>query len=265
MRLLVREDGRINGAKFRLPDGGTRRISAGAVVLASGTLENTRLYAQALAHTGYRVTRWPGLNDHLPHGFIAPLPAALRRDWVAPERAFLWADHDARLRGNLFVDIHTARQPEPVLDLWWLAQQEEPFLDSILFVPEEEVWSARVEAGLRNLDSSAMERRDQYARGLLEALSLPEERVPADGPPDLYTAVDRAQATGRAVRYVNPLGHSDHEAGTIALGAHLAPGGRAPWADGLFVAGPATFPAPGAANPTLTMIALAAQTAAAIV
>jgi len=263
--LLIDRGGRPTGVVLR-GSAGRVSISAGTVVLAAGTLENTRLYAGALAALGHPQSHWPGLNDHIPHGFVAPLPPTLKAAWTAPDRAFLWAPHDAMLLANLFVDVHTYGLPEPVLDLWWLAQQEEPFLDAVDFAaPSSGDTGARIVSALRPLDHLAMDRRDAVLGDLLAALDIVEEPVERADLADLYQAVPRALGNRHAVRYVNPLGTSDHEAGTIPLGAHLDQGGRVPWSSRLFVTGPATFPTPGAANPTLTIMALAAQTAAAIV
>src|SRR5262249_62375236 len=67
----------------------------------------------------------------------------------------------------------------------------------------------------------------------------------------------------------DPLGSTHHEAGTLWVGA---PGSSITNKDGKFhhisnayVAGPALFPRIGSANPTLTALALARNTASAIV
>ena len=61
-----------------------------------------------------------------------------------------------------------------------------------------------------------------------------------------------------------PLGAVDHEAGTLALSAVVEEDGELAKGSGIFVVGPATFPRSGAANPSLTILALAARSAAAI-
>jgi len=262
LRLLTDGD-RVTGALFGVPGGGTRTIGTDVVVLAAGVLENTRLYAQALASTGQVIAAWRGLNDHITHGYIVSLPAALDGAWSRPDRAFLWAETEAEVNANLFVDVHAAGLPEPILDLWWMAQQEEPFDGAVCFEPGDEVWAARVDAGLSSLDHAAIARRDEVGTQLLKSLAV--HTIDESEPVETAVAIERSLATRRTSRYVNPLGIADHEAGTVRLGAHLGFGGRSPWAANLFLVGPGTFPAAGAANPTLTIIALAAQTAATIV
>ncbi|HEX6870560.1 MAG TPA: FAD-dependent monooxygenase [Micromonosporaceae bacterium] len=143
---LLLDGDRVTGAVFRLPDGTTRTVTAEVVVLAAGALENTRLYAQALALRQEPVLTWPGLNDHLTHGIVVPLPDSLRAAWSAPDRAFLWSEQESAYRANLFVDVHAMGLPEPILDLWWIAQQEEPFTDSIGFTPDGGTWPARIDS-----------------------------------------------------------------------------------------------------------------------
>ncbi|WP_433652908.1 FAD-binding protein [Micromonospora zamorensis] len=259
---LVTDHDAVTGAAFRLPDGTTRTITADTVVLAAGALENTRLYAQALGAVREPVLNWPGLNDHLTHGIVVPLPESLRDGWSAPDRAFLMGDLEARFNGNLFVDVHAAGMPEPILDLWWIAQQVEPFPDSISFQADSPVWSARIESKPNEADELSIARRDEFAIDLLTRLGVKE--IDQVAPDAIAVAIGRALGDRRAVRYHHAPGIADHEAGTLSLGTHLLPGGRSSWAANLYVAGPASFPTPGAANPTLTILALGAQTAAAI-
>jgi choline dehydrogenase-like flavoprotein len=261
LRLTLR-GGRVTGALFQLSDGSRRKIAADVVVLAAGTLENSRLYAQALADEGAMRCVWPGLNDHLEHGFIVPISQSLLKWWSKPERAFLWAHFEPVFGANLFVDIHAGGLPEPILDVWWMAQQVEPFNDSIHFNTGGEIWSGSIRAGLSSSDCRAIAARDEYALEILQALSVHEsESKPLR---DYRSAIEEALTSRKAIKYLNPLGTADHEAGTVSLGKHLAFGGRAHWSSNFFVTGPASFPPAGAANPTLTILALATQTAAVI-
>lgn len=73
-----------------------------------------------------------------------------------------------------------------------------------------------------------------------------------------------ASDTQTVVTYAWPLGAGDHEGGTLPLGSVLQHDGAVREVDGVYVAGPATFPRAGAANPSLTTLALARMTAQAI-
>lgn len=268
IRVLV-EAGSVRGVLLAAPDGRTREVRADVVVLAAGTLENTRLYAQALAEEGDIVTHWPGLNDHVTHGYAIPLPSALAERWARSNHRFLRSDHEDELNANLFMEVHAAGLAEPVLDLWWMAQQEEPFRDEIRFDPPghapsraNDAWVARVDASFSAADEEAIRRRDEITGKLLEALDVgtaPEGRFV-----DFDPAAEAAIATGTANHYISRLGTADHEAGTVPLGQRLGFGGSSPSVGNLFVTGPATFPAAGAANPSLTILALAAHTAEAV-
>lgn len=268
IRVLVQE-GRARGVLFADSAGGSREVRADVVVLAAGTLENTRLHAQALAAAGDVVTRWPGLNDHVTHGYAIPLPRALADRWARSDHRFLWSDHEDELNANLFMEVHAAGLAEPVLDLWWMAQQEGPFRDEIRFDPPDgavpggtAAWAGQVTASFSPADEEQIRRRDEITGKLLEALDVgvAEER----GFDDFDPAARAALATGTAHHYVSRLGTADHEAGTVPLGQRLDFGGRSRSVGGLFVTGPAVFPAAGAANPSLTILALAAHTADAV-
>ncbi|MFE7812255.1 FAD-dependent oxidoreductase [Streptomyces sp. NPDC057433] len=263
------EAGSVRGVLLATPDGGVREVRADVVVLAAGTLENTRLYAQALAEVGDTVTRWPGLNDHVSHGYAIPLPSVLAERWTRSDHRFLRSDHEDELNANLFMEVHAAGLAAPVLDLWWMAQQEEPFHDEIRFDPPNRAasggntaWAGQVTASFSSADEEKISRRDEITGKLLEALNVgvAEER----GFVDFEPAAQAALATGTAHHYVSRLGTTDHEAGTVPLGRRLDFGGRSLSVGNLFVAGPATFPTSGAANPSLTILALAAHTAEAV-
>jgi len=66
---------------------------------------------------------------------------------------------------------------------------------------------------------------------------------------------------GRPIAYCAPLGSVDHEGGLTPLGDVLHESGEVSGISGLFVVGPGTFPRSGAANPSLTTLALARRTA----
>ena len=57
--------------------------------------------------------------------------------------------------------------------------------------------------------------------------------------------------------YAFRLGNELHEAGTLPYGQMLTSDGELRGVRGLYVSGPATFPRTGAANPALTVLALA--------
>jgi choline dehydrogenase-like flavoprotein len=112
-----------------------------------------------------------------------------------------------------------------------------------------------VDCEVGQTDRSLVLERDSYANALLQSWGCQKA--------DLRDAAfqSRAEAlahlTERPVRYQNWVGLSDHESGTIALGEHLDDRFMSRHIPNLYVSGPCTFPRAGAANPSLTILALA--------
>jgi choline dehydrogenase-like flavoprotein len=251
---------RVVGARFAMSDGRIAAIHASVVVLAAGTLETTRLYAQALAHTGEVITSWPGLNDHIVHGYVQRAPEDLIQAWTAGERAFLMADRSDDFNANLFVELHADALDWPVLDVWWMAQQEEPFEGSVSFKSSGSPWRGTIDGRPSQADALATLAREEEALRILGIVAGDYHSV--NKRPVLFVeALGLTQVSLGACRYRNPLGSSDHESGTLPLGTRLSPVGCSSWSPSLYVTGPATFPNMGAANPTLSILATAEHTA----
>jgi len=68
---------------------------------------------------------------------------------------------------------------------------------------------------------------------------------------------DPSSAPGAVCTYSFPLGTENHEAGTLPLGSILDDDHQFRGLAGLYAVGPAVFPRAGAANPALTILALA--------
>lgn len=270
LALLVR-GGR--GVEVRTCDsrsGSTSVVEAAHVVLAAGTLENTRLVAQVL---GDPDAAYAGLADHLVQGFLVVLPAealGLR----APGEGFAYAAGDAKSRSNLFARVRPAGDgARLLLDVWAMGEQL-PGAASKLAVerPGRLPWTMRIEPGLSAADLAVLAAQrhllaDVWHR-LAEAVGvrplplafpdfmLAQRAFTGLGPLDVHRPL------GRPVAYTWPLGSVDHESGTLPLGGrHVDLDGRVRGVDGVYVTGPAMFPRAGAANPSLTTLALARRTA----
>jgi choline dehydrogenase-like flavoprotein len=259
-RLLIRGSD-VYGAAFETPDGRTLEIRSGAIVLACGVLESTRLYAQALAEVdGQFIEIWPNLRDHIVHGVLSPVPDSLAACWQSGDRVFLYSGLTRQYNGNLFLEIHADRVPFPILDLWWIAQPEDPVSGLIRFQRSGEMWPGSIGAQLTVRDRSAIARRQAFTQDLLAKLGGPRFE-PASRPTGYRRALSSTLAYNAVHAYINRLGSTEHESGTLPLGSHTLRGGQAAWSKNLFVAGTAVFPSSAAANPTLTIIALAQDTA----
>lgn len=268
--LLVR-GGRAVGVRVRDARSGLPSVVESArVVLAAGTLENTRLVAQVL---GDPDVEYVGLADHLVQGFLVMLPAeafGLR----APAEGFAYAAGDAESRSNLFARVRPAGDGARfVLDVWAMGEQL-PGAASRLAVERAASlpWAMRIEPGLSAADRVvlAAQRRLLAEVWYRLAAAVGVRPLALDFPdfllaPRPFTELRPLEARrlpGRPVTYTWPLGSVDHESGTLPLGGrHVDVDGSVRGVDGLYVTGPATFPRAGAANPSLTTLALARRTA----
>ncbi|MCA2245060.1 GMC family oxidoreductase [Mycobacterium sp. WUMAC-067] len=270
---LVSGRGRVRGVRVRRADGAEEVISAGGVVLAAGTLENTRLVAQLPELAGHGPVI--GLNDHLVRGFVVRLPAAALG--VSGSLDALWyAPGDATARCNVFVRLRDAPDSHPeevLLDVWAMGEQVRSAHTRVSFTPMAgSPWPGLIEPGFApdDLDVLAAQ-RDLLGRVWTNVAAGVGLRAPELRFGDFRTAPEpfdtaMMQVTGLPVgapaTYGWPLGSVDHEAGTLPLGGDLVDEhGRLRAVDGAYVVGPASFPRSGAANPSLTTLALAHWTA----
>jgi choline dehydrogenase-like flavoprotein len=251
--------------------GQRRTVAADAVVLAAGTIENTRLVAQS-AHGAPR--RYTGLNDHLVQGFAVTVP---RPPWGGDsgEDARLVVLGQSASQSNLFLElIDVPQSPGVVLDCWEMGEQEPSESNAVCFPdPAAPPWRSVVRPGLSTSDAGVLAGQRARLRQAWTAIAadLGFAPVPLDfgdylkADRDMPDYLEKAAANpGVPVAYTNILGSLDHEAGTLPYGQVLASDGQVIGAPGVFVAGPAAFPRSGAANPSLTTIALARHLASAI-
>lgn len=257
----------VAGGRARGVQVGARRYPAGSVLVTAGTLETTRLVAQARGPTQ---RRYPGLHDHLVEGLLVRLPPD-----ALPAPAFARRPADAAGRCALFARTH----PDPagvLLDLWTMGEQRSSPAGGVVFDrPGAPPWPTRVEAGLGPGDDDVLAAGRAALRAVWQALtrgggapvrSAPQWSAFLAAAHPFPAAREQAAAlpVGGAVGYGWPLGSVDHEGGTLPYGGPLDESGQVRDVPGLWVAGPAAFPRPGAANPSLTTLALARRTARAI-
>lgn len=271
LEVLVRR-GRVLGVRFAdKSDGSVVDVPTGAVVAAAGTIENTRLVAQ----TGVGGEVFAGLHDHLVQGFVARLPSA-KLALENHAEGFAMVKGEPADRSNLFARIAPIDPsgPDLLLDAWTMGEQlgggEVRFA-----VGATKPWPVTVVPRLGGTDLAVLDRQRALLTKVWDAIAQ-MAGVTSQMPdiPDLWRApvpfeTARAQATETATPtptgYSWPLGTVDHEGGTLPLGIRLDDRGQVLGVRGLFVAGPGAFPRQGAANPSLTILALARWTARAIV
>ena len=255
VRALVKE---ADGIHVHSDDGSSQPLlRCDIVCLAAGTLENTRIAGGFLG-----LSEFTGLNDHHIHGVMVPLSPEHAVD-LEPGSLF-WRPASSDSRWNTYARMRNDLGPRPVLDVWTLAEQmPSEDLSVVLMEPD----CVEVRPRLTSVDVDLLERVWSWLSDLGARLGVEVDPGSADS--DLATAhaVDKALARiegGHVGLVSRPLGAVDHEAGTLALGTMIEEDGELAKGSGIFVAGPATFPRSGAANPTLTILALANRSAATI-
>ncbi|MER7014993.1 GMC oxidoreductase [Saccharopolyspora sp. NPDC000359] len=264
-------DGAVSGVLWR-PTGTDRpeRIAADAVVLCAGTIENNRLAIQALVEVGrLPEPKLTGLNDHLVQGFAVKVPARVtERAEFGVEPGSYVARADVGARSYLRFDVHPTATGL-LLDVRMTGEQL-PHEDSYVRCrPEPRYpWRTWVRSGLSAADREVVDGQraalDAFWAELAHQLGLPAaalefgdfDRPERDNTFLLPQTFDPVPELA-PVTWTSLLGTEDHEGGGLAIGEVLDPSHEFRAVPGLYAAGPATFPRAGAANPSLTTLALA--------
>ncbi|MFE9191118.1 hypothetical protein ACFYL6_16035 [Micromonospora sp. NPDC007208] len=236
-----------------LTDG--NRIGCQTVVLAAGTVENARL----AAGMGVSASPYP-IVDKITQGFtVAVAPGSP----LPPGGAHIWQG-DAGLRTNVLLNVDSGPSAV-VVNVGAMGEQ--------LTHPAGVVRPPVVHPALAPVDVAlAGQQRDLLQAvwcGLADLLGLPATALDF---PDFATAERTLEmvlpdmhgpAPSRMpVTWSRAIGTEYHEAGTLAFGRALGLDHDLLGVRGVHVAGPATFPRSGAANPSLTTLALSRRLAA---
>lgn len=275
---VLARGGRARGVIMR--DTATREtitLRAETVVLAAGTLESSRLAIQALALSDAAGggARLHGLADHIVQGFLLQLPTAPAGrllgqlslgDHYAPcapeHRSNVFFAISAGADGGVLVDVRATGEQLPDARTWveWKIAAEPPWPARVHATPSDadRLLIAGQRAILQDIFDDIARITGIQARRLDFGVFDSPERTNACVLPDTIEAA----APGSPVTWSSFLGVEDHEGGTLPLGGLLDDRHEFLAVPGLFAAGPATFPRPGAANPSLTTLALAHRLAA---
>ena len=275
-QVLVR-DGRACGVSVERRDGAPQEIAAEQVVLCAGTLQSSGLALQALHDAGADgPVELHGLADHIVQGVFLRLADehAQRLHQVLPTGSY-YTPCAPGARSNLFVDVH-GEEPDGsvVVEIRAMGEQLDQDTSRVSCTPgERRPWPLAVHSRPSDADRILLRAQREAitecyrqlcgAVGLtVRALDFADYEDPERGndfalPENLVTA-----RPGEPVTWCNQLGTEDHEGGTLPLGGVLDDRHEFRAVPGLYAAGPATFPRLGAANPTLTTLALAHRLAA---
>jgi choline dehydrogenase-like flavoprotein len=274
---VVVSDGRATGIRVR-HQGSTQVVTAQAVVLAAGTVENSRLALQALASVAPDAPdHLPGLADHIVQGFFVRFDGAAARSVrrALPPGSY-YAPSPPELRSNLFVDVTELPGDGLLLDLRLSGEQLPSAESRVRVTPSGSgAWPVTVEIRLTEGDEALVLAQRGTCREIWESLAelagtpaVPMEFDPFHEPRRTNAVLlsEALQAPcGVPVTWSSPLGTEDHEGGTLGLGTVLDERHEFRDVPGLYAVGPSTFPRLGAANPGLTTLALARRMAAYLV
>lgn len=232
-------------------------VSAAMVVLCAGTFANISLTQRLLHRIGVQHQPRIRVVDHAAAGWVQVRPTPLTSTHTRVEReSSIFLGHRSAAGSNVFLEA-TEQEDKIVLDAWAMAEQ--------LPVDGIDVHDG-VRSGLAVFQSersrrSYQESLDRQKPELLEvadALRVKVEHYAGDGFDDAYARA--LSLPGRAFGYQEASGDLDHESGGLALGSDLVDtGGRLRADPRILLGGPSVFPRAGAANPSLTTLALARQ------
>jgi choline dehydrogenase-like flavoprotein len=271
---LVVADGRVRGARVESPGRAPALIRCDRAVLAGGTIENSRLIIQALHTAGeLREARLGGLADHIVQGVFTRLDQ--RRAGRVLESLGLGSFYAPlpETRSNLFLDIQPARGGEMVLELQLTGEQVRSDASYVECVPSDRLaWDVAVTSRPSREDRALIAAQQELLReawaalsalwgGRTSGLEFADYEHPRRTNAFILPESIRATRAGEPAPWANSLGTEDHEGGTLALGERLDEHGELSSLPGGFVVGPSTFPRLGAANPSLTTLALARRLA----
>lgn len=270
--VLVDVDGRARGVRVTV-GGHQTEVRANSVVLAAGTLENSRLALQAVLSAGAGDTTIGGLNDHIVQGFFLRVDtSALSAVQGQLPQGGRYSLGDGTSRSNVFLDVSPGDGGTGLVDVRATGEQ---LPDGACRITLEEAQhgprlAVFATPSARDQELIAAQRRTLSAvwadiAGLLGLPETPLEFGNFDSPERvnafvLPETIDSAPS-GVPLTWSSYLGVEDHEAGTLPLGSFIDLDHEVRQVPRLFVAGPSSFSRMGAANPSLTTLALARRLA----
>jgi choline dehydrogenase-like flavoprotein len=262
---VVVEDGRATGVRVRRA-GIDHVIHADAVVLCAGTIDSGRLAIDAIRQARPTASAsLCGLTDHIVQEFTIDVDPT--RNSVCPIRPGTFtAVGDGSIRSNFFLDVEAADEGRLRICVKAVGEQL-PGPDGVLErgPAPGNGWLVRAALGTPDRDVVAAQRTalDHLWSALCTIFTLEYAPLvfPAFDSRRAERVADSAPGRGPATG-VGTLGTIQHEGGLLRIGDVLGTDHQFTSVPGLYAAGPATFPRMGAANPTLTTLALSRRLAA---
>jgi hypothetical protein len=269
---VVVRDGAARGVVARrITTGEQIELGAEAVILAAGTIENSRLALQALWSAGVLgAPRLLGLADHMVQGVVLRLAGRHADRLFAVLARCSYFAPCTEARSNLFLDFHELPDGDVLVDLQLTGEQMPSAGSYVACEPKGDVpWPVSVCTRTSREDLAVISAQQQILQkvwsALVELVGCPATKLifaDYNDPQRTNSLVLGHIPMGVPITWSSLLGTEDHEGGTLPLGTMLDHKHEFPAIRGLFAAGPCSFPRLGAANPGLTVLALARRLAA---
>ncbi|MCS4592680.1 hypothetical protein KTJ89_06740 [Brevibacterium sediminis] len=268
---LDARDGQIQGVQTVNKDGQYEYYRSSTVVLAAGTIPSAKLAIDSEILVDDTAV---GIADHIVQGFWVKLDRdkANALGTLIPTGSWV-AFLPEPVRSNIFVELKRAREESPLyLDIKLTGEQQRLTTNTITL---DGSGTPVVAASLSSADKSLI----QHQRRHLSAMWSEICKTIGIAPHPLDFAPYELQSTGNSalidgtlsrisentpLTWSNFLGTEDHESGSLAIGEVVDQDLEFRSVKGLYAVGPSVFPRTGAANPTLTTIALARRLATTI-
>lgn len=268
-------NGGVHSVQARCTATGTQvSVRTSHVVLAAGTLENSRLALQALHEVAPAAgaPRLTGLNDHIVQGFFLRLGRKRAEKLLSVSRPGNYFT-PCEPRSNLFYESVPLPGGEVLVDVRVSGEQMPSASNYVEVAPSTQYpWAYRVNAGTSAEDRALIAAQRAVLQAVWDDLAARTDCCGSllefgdfDNPlrtnAHVLPEAIGAAVEGEAVTWSSSLGFEDHEGGTLPLGTVLTERQELKAVQGLFAAGPAVFSRAGAANPVLTTLALSRRLA----
>ena len=231
---------------------------ARAIVLCAGTVENARIVSQISEET-----RSFPIVDHHVQGWLCAVERHLFGGDSHDASVLVAHDHSDRI--NVFTEIHHIGERD-VIDTWSMGEQIPTIKTQLIF--DDGPDDIRFDVKLTREDDAVLSAQALFLAAVADSMELKlETPISPYRTLGFNEALKRAMARpGVAVPYHCPLGNTDHESCTLPLGGHIVGSDtKLRNIPSVFVTGPCLFPRAGAANPSLTTLALSKYSARQIV
>lgn len=265
---LSHAKGQVIGVNCVRSDGTPARWTAGAIVLAAGTMENARLALPVLYETGALAQpKLEGLADHLSRGWVAEVncndASPEIAELAATGRIHHWTG-SKELPFNLFANV-SEKPGSFVVEVWSLAEQDHTHGSLVEWDPSVPASrSLSVTGRLSDRDRQIVADQATALSEVSVSLGLSEDALVFPSfdtqtvmlEDAMYAAMNNSLPLEVPLAWSSPLGSEYHEGALLRIGRDLDEQMRLNGFSNVYVLGPAAFARLGAANPSLTTLAL---------